>query len=147
MKHQAHVRKFGRPSGARKAMFRSLATSLLKHDRIQTTIEKAKDLRPIVEKLVTLAKKDDLHRRRQAYSYLLDKAVVQRLFTEVGPKYGTVNGGYTRVVRSEFRHGDAAQLAVIELREVTAPKKKKAAKKPAAKKAEAAESAVEATPA
>jgi large subunit ribosomal protein L17 len=115
MKHNAHVRKFGRDSSARRAMFRSLATSLIKDERFETTVQKAKDLRSVVEKLVTLAKDDNLHNRRQALSYLLCKKAVHKLFAEIGPRYKDTKGGYTRVVRTGYRHGDAAELAVIEL--------------------------------
>lgn len=147
MKHQAHIRKFGRNSSARRAMFRSLATSFLLTERFETTVQKAKDLRPIVEKLITLGREDTLHHRRQAYSYLLSKEVVHKLFAEIGPRFLKVNGGYTRIVRTRYRHGDAAQLAVIELCDVAGstpvksekktPAKKKAAPKKAASKAKA----------
>lgn len=131
---------------------RNLATSFFKHERFETTVPKAKELRPVVERLVTLAKNDTLAGRRQAYSYLLDKAVVHKLFTEIGPRNATRNGGYTRIVRTRVRPGDAAELAVIELvdkaaakgaatkeapAKKAAPKKAAAAKKPAAKKAPA----------
>lgn len=96
-------------------MFRNMATALLLHEKCETTVEKAKDLRRVVEKLITLAGSDTLHARRQAYSYLQDKAVVHKLFAEVGPRFRTRPGGYTRVVRSRTRAGDAADLAVIEL--------------------------------
>lgn len=142
MKHKAHVRKFGRNSGARKALFRSLATNLLRDERSETTVEKAKDLRPIVEKLITLGRTDTLHNRRQAYSYLYSKPVVHKLFTEIGPRYKDVPGGYTRIVRTRYRHGDAAELAVIELRanEAKKPAKKAKASTPKAKKAAAPQS-------
>ena len=131
---------------------RNLATSFFKHERFETTVPKAKELRPVVERLVTLAKNDTLAGRRQAYSYLLDKAVVHKLFTDIGPRNATRNGGYTRIVRTRVRPGDAAELAVIELvdkaaakgaatkeapAKKAAPKKAAAAKKPAAKKAPA----------
>lgn len=130
---------------------RNLATSFFKYERFETTVPKAKELRPVVERLVTLAKSDTLAARRQAYSYLLDKAVVHKLFTEIGPRNATRNGGYTRIVRTRVRPGDAAELAVIELvdkaatkgatkeapAKKAAPKKAAAAKKPAAKKAPA----------
>lgn len=115
MKHSAHVRKFGRNSSHRRAMFRSLATSLIREEKFETTVEKAKDLRSVVEKLVTLAKVDSLHNRRQALSYLMSKEVVHKLFAEVGPRYKGTPGGYTRIVRTGYRHGDAAEMAVIEL--------------------------------
>ena len=130
---------------------RNLATSFFKYERFETTVPKAKELRPVVERLVTLAKNDTLAARRQAYSYILDKAVVHKLFTEIGPRNATRNGGYTRIVRTRVRPGDAAELAVIELvdkaaakgatkeapAKKAAPKKAAAAKKPAAKKAPA----------
>jgi large subunit ribosomal protein L17 len=100
-------------------MFRNMATSLILHEQIETTLEKAKELRPIVEKLITRAKKDTLPSRRLAYSYLKDKSVVHKLFTEVGPRFAARNGGYTRVVRSGNRAGDAAKMAVIALVELT----------------------------
>ena len=126
---------------------RNLATSFFKHERFETTVPKAKELRPVVERLVTLGKNDTLAARRQAYSYLLDKAVVHKLFTDIGPRNATRNGGYTRIVRTRVRPGDAAELAIIELvdkagakespAKKAAPKKAAAAKKPAAKKAPA----------
>lgn len=130
---------------------RNLATSFFKYERFETTVPKAKELRPVVERLVTLGKNDTLAARRQAYSYLLDKAVVHKLFTDIGPRNATRNGGYTRIVRTRVRPGDAAELAVIELvdkaaakgatkeaaAKKAAPKKAAAAKKPAAKKAPA----------
>ncbi|MEY4668349.1 MAG: hypothetical protein RL518_1048 [Pseudomonadota bacterium] len=129
---------------------RNLATSFFKYERFETTVPKAKELRPVVERLVTLGKNDTLAARRQAYSYLMDKAVVHKLFTDIGPRNATRNGGYTRIVRTRVRPGDAAELAVIELvdkseakatsKEAPAKKaapKKAAAKKPAAKKAPA----------
>ena len=129
---------------------RNLATSFFKHERFETTVPKAKELRPVVERLVTLGKNDTLAARRQAYSYLMDKAVVHKLFTDIGPRNATRNGGYTRIVRTRVRPGDAAEMAVIELvdkaeaksasKEAPAKKaapKKAAAKKPAAKKAPA----------
>ncbi len=130
---------------------RNLATSFFKHERFETTVPKAKELRPVVERLVTLGKNDTLAARRQAYSYLLDKAVVHKLFTDIGPRNATRNGGYTRIVRTRVRPGDAAELAIIELvdkaeakspskeapAKKAAPKKAAAPKKPAAKKAPA----------
>ena len=130
---------------------RNLATSFFKYERFETTVPKAKELRPVVERLVTLGKNDTLAARRQAYSYLMDKAVVHKLFTDIGPRNATRNGGYTRIVRTRVRPGDAAELAIIELvdkaeakasskeapAKKAAPKKAAAAKKPAAKKAPA----------
>jgi large subunit ribosomal protein L17 len=128
-------------------MFRNMATSLLREERIETTVEKAKELRGVVEPLITLAGDDTLHARRQAYSYLLDKKVVQKLFKELGPRFKARPGGYTRIVRTRNRAGDAAELAMMELlagetpaaaKEEAAPKKKAGAKKKAAPKAKAA---------
>ncbi len=130
---------------------RNLATSFFKYERFETTVPKAKELRPVVERLVTLGKNDTLAARRQAYSYLMDKAVVHKLFTDIGPRNAARNGGYTRIVRTRVRPGDAAELAIIELvdkaeaksssketpAKKAAPKKAAAAKKPAAKKAPA----------
>jgi large subunit ribosomal protein L17 len=122
---------------------RNLATSFIKYERFETTVEKAKELRPVVERLITLGKDDNVHSRRQAYSYLMDKVVVHKLFTDIGVRVKSRNGGYTRIVRTRFRNGDAAQMAVIELvdragEKAAEPKKaeKKAAPK-AAKKAPA----------
>lgn len=152
MRHGKGLRKLSRNISHRKALLRNLATSFFKHERFETTVPKAKELRPVVERLVTLAKNDTLAARRQAYSYLLDKAVVHKLFTDIGPRNATRNGGYTRIVRTRVRPGDAAELAVIELvdkaaakgeatkeapAKKAAPKKAAAAKKPAAKKAPA----------
>lgn len=115
MRHRCALRKFNRSSSHRRAMFRNMATALLLHEKCETTVEKAKDLRRVVEKLITLAGSDTLHARRQAYSYLQDKAVVHKLFAEIGPRFKARPGGYTRVLRSRTRSGDAAELAVIEL--------------------------------
>jgi large subunit ribosomal protein L17 len=108
-------RKFNRTSSHRKAMFANMAVALLKHEQITTTLPKAKDLRPIVEKLITLGKRGDLHARRQAWSVLRDDKITQKLFDALASRYKTREGGYCRVLRSGFRYGDAAPLAVIEL--------------------------------
>ena len=115
MHHGKSYRKFSKSCSHRRAFFRNLATSFLQAGCCETTIEKAKDLRPIVEKLVTLGKEDSLHRRRLAYSYLQDKSIVHKLFAEISPKYKERPGGYTRILRTRLRHGDSAQLALIEL--------------------------------
>jgi len=147
MRHQHAFRKFQKSPAHRRAMFRNMATSLLREERIETTVEKAKELRGVVEPLITLAGEDTLHARRQAYSYLLDKKVVQKLFKELGPRFKARPGGYTRIVRTRNRAGDAAELAMMELlagetpataKEEAAPKKKAGAKKKAAPKAKAA---------
>jgi large subunit ribosomal protein L17 len=95
-------------------MFANMAAALIKHEQIVTTLPKAKDLRPIVEKLVTLAKRGDLHARRQAISELRDLGMVKKLFETIGPRYKARPGGYTRVLKAGFRHGDSAPVAVIE---------------------------------
>ena len=115
MRHGYALRKFSRPSGARKALFRALATALLQHEQIETTLQKAKELRPIVERLITIAKTDTLAHRRSAYGYLTDKTVVHKLFAEIGPRFVARPGGYTRVLRTRHRMGDAAEMAVIAL--------------------------------
>jgi large subunit ribosomal protein L17 len=114
MRHRKSGRKLNRDSSHRKAMFANLAASLIKHEQIVTTLPKAKDLRPIVEKLVTLAKRGDLHARRQAISSLRDVGTVKKLFDTLGPRYKDRAGGYTRVLKAGFRYGDNAAVAVIE---------------------------------
>ena len=114
MRHGNAYRKFNRRSDQRRALFQHLASALIKHEQIVTTLPKAKDLRPIVEKLVTLAKKGGLHARRQAIAELRDPAMVKKLFEVLGPRYASRNGGYTRVLKAGFRHGDNAPMAIIE---------------------------------
>src|ERR1700744_2004641 len=114
MKHGKVYRKFNRRSDHRKSMLANLAASLIKHEQIVTTLPKAKDLRPIVEKLVTLGKGGGLHARRQAISEMRDIAMVKKLFEVIGPRYKERNGGYTRVMKAGFRYGDSAPVAVIE---------------------------------
>jgi large subunit ribosomal protein L17 len=114
MRHSNSGRRLGRSVSHRKALFANLAASLIKHEQIVTTLPKAKDLRPIVEKLVTLAKRGDLHARRQAISEMRDLASVKKLFDTIGPRYKERAGGYTRVLKAGFRHGDSAAVAVIE---------------------------------
>ena len=96
-------------------MFRNMVTSLLEHERIVTTREKAKELRPIAEKMITLAKRGDMHARRQALSYIRSKDVVHKLFTDIQAQYAERNGGYTRIIQTGVRQGDAASMAIIEL--------------------------------
>jgi len=115
MRHGMSGRKFNRRSQARKAMFSSLAVALLKHEQIKTTLPKAKDLRPVAEKLITLGKRGDLHARRQAIAFLRDEVIVSKLFSGLAERYKTRSGGYTRVLKAGFRYGDAAPMAVIEL--------------------------------
>ncbi|MDQ2860505.1 MAG: 50S ribosomal protein L17 [Pseudomonadota bacterium] len=114
MRHGYARRKLGRTSAHRTAMFANMSASLIKHEQIVTTLPKAKELRPFVEKLVTLAKRGDLHARRQAISQVRDLAQVGKLFTTLGPRYKARAGGYIRVLKAGFRHGDNAPMAVIE---------------------------------
>ena len=114
MHHAKTHRKFNRHSDHRRAMLANLAASLIKHEQITTTLPKAKDLRPVVEKLVTLGKRGDLHARRQAISQMRDLAMVKKLFEVIGPRYKDRQGGYIRVMKAGFRYGDSAPVAVIE---------------------------------
>lgn len=122
MRHGIARRKLNRTASHRKAMLQNMAVALIKHEQIITTLPKAKELRPFVEKLVTLAKREDLHARRQAYSKLPEKKWAQKLFDELGPRYKDRPGGYIRVLKAGFRYGDNAPMAVIEFvdRDVTA---------------------------
>jgi len=115
MRHGMANRKLNVTSSHRAAMFRNMATSLLKHEQITTTLPKAKELRPYVERMITLGKRGGLHARRQAYSVIMDEKVVDKLFTTIAERYKTRQGGYCRVLRAGFRYGDAAAMAVIEL--------------------------------
>ncbi len=115
MRHAKSGRKLNRTASHRKAMFANMAAALIKHEQIVTTLPKAKDLRPIAEKLITLAKRGDLHARRQAMSRIRDEAQVKKLFDVLGARYKERNGGYTRVLKAGFRYGDSAPMAVIEL--------------------------------
>ena len=114
MYHGRKKRRFNRTAEHRKAMFKNMSQALLHHEQIVTTLEKAKDLRPVVEKLVTLGKRGDLHARRQAISQLGSVEIVRKLFDTIGPRYKDRQGGYTRVLKAGFRYGDNAALAVIE---------------------------------
>ena len=114
MRHGSSGRKFNRRSDQRRAMFQHLASALIKHEQVVTTLPKAKDLRPIVEKLVTLGKKGDLAARRQAIAEIGDEAQVKKLFDVLAKRYAERKGGYTRVLKAGFRHGDSAPRAVIE---------------------------------
>jgi large subunit ribosomal protein L17 len=114
MRHGVAHRKLGRTTAHRTAMFANMAASLIKHEQIVTTLPKAKELRPFVEKLVTLAKKGDLHNRRIAISRVRDVPQVAKLFSTIGPRYKDRNGGYIRVMKAGFRYGDNAPMAVIE---------------------------------
>jgi large subunit ribosomal protein L17 len=114
MRHGMSGRKLGRKSGHRRAMFANLAMALIKHEQISTTLPKAKDLRPIVEKLVTLGKRGDLHARRQVMSMLHDVDLTGKLFSVLADRYKARQGGYTRVLKAGFRYGDNAPMAIIE---------------------------------
>jgi large subunit ribosomal protein L17 len=114
MRHGFRGRRFNRTTEHRKAMFANMAAALIKHEQIVTTLPKAKDLRPVVEKLITLGKRGDLHARRLAMSKLRDEAMVKKLFEVLGARYKDRQGGYTRVLKAGFRYGDNAPLAVIE---------------------------------
>lgn len=115
MRHGCAGRQFGRDTSHRKALLRMLVTSLLKNEKIETTVAKAKEIRPLAEKMITLAKRGDLHARRQALSFINDEIVVSGLFTQIAPRFAARNGGYTRIVLTRTRSGDAAPMAVIEL--------------------------------
>jgi large subunit ribosomal protein L17 len=114
MRHGNSGRKLNRTASHRKAMFANMAIALIKHEQIVTTLPKAKELRPYVEKLITLGKRGDLHARRQAYAALPDKVWAAKLFDVLAPRYQERQGGYIRVLKAGFRHGDSAPMAVIE---------------------------------
>ncbi len=116
MRHRNQGRKLGRTSAHRTAMFANMAAALIKHEQIKTTLPKAKELRPVVEKLVTLSRRgaSDLHARRQALAQIRDAVQVRKLFDIIGPRYAARPGGYTRILKAGFRHGDNAEMAFIE---------------------------------
>ena len=115
MRHKKSGRRLGRNSSHRKAMFRNMATSMLKHETIRTTLPKAKELRRVVEPLITLAKEDSVANRRLAFNRLRDKEVVGKLFSELGPRFKDRPGGYLRILKTGFRGGDKAPMALVEL--------------------------------
>ena len=115
MRHGLSRRKLNRTSSARKALFQALAHALFKHEQITTTLPKAKDLRSYAERLITLAKRGDLHARRQVLASIKDAVIVRKLFTTLADRYRTRQGGYTRVLKAGFRYGDSAPMAIIEL--------------------------------
>lgn len=137
MRHGFRGRRFSRTSSHRKAMFANLAQALINHEQIVTTLPKAKDLRPVVEKLVTLGKKGDLNARRQVIAELRDAELVKKLFDVLAPRYASRNGGYTRVLKAGFRYGDSAPMAVIEFVDRDVDAKGKADKARATEKAPA----------
>ncbi len=114
MRHGFRGRRFNRSSEHRKAMFANMSAALIKHEQIVTTLPKAKDLRPVVEKLVTLGKRGDLHARRNAMSSVRDEGMVKKLFDVLGPRYQDRPGGYLRIMKAGFRQGDNAPMAIIE---------------------------------
>ena len=144
MRHAKAHRKLNRTAEHRKAMFANMAASLIVHEQLVTTLPKAKELRPVFEKLITLGKKGGLHARRRAIAEIKDLAAVKKLFEVIGPRFKSRNGGYTRIVKAGFRYGDAAPVAVIELvdRDVAAKGKEDLTRHEATRpKGEAAEAA------
>ncbi len=127
MRHRVHGRKLGRTPPHRRALLRNLCTSLLEHERITTTVQKAKEVRPLAEKMITLGKKETLHARRQAARFLLKAAVVQKLFDSIAARYADRPGGYTRILKLGPRAGDGAELAIIELISEESEKKSRSA--------------------
>ena len=115
MRHKRSGFKLKRDAGSRKALLKGLVTSVIEHERVVTTVPKAKAVRPLVEKMITLAKRDTLHTRRQAAAFLETPAAVKKLFDKLGTRFGQRNGGYTRVVRLGWRKGDGAEQALLEL--------------------------------
>ncbi len=115
MRHGKSGRALGRNGSHRRALFRNLVTSFLRYERIETTDAKAKEIRPIVERMITLGKRGDLHAIRQANAFLFDRSVVIHLFNEIAPRFSDQNGGYLRLTKTRIRKGDAAQMTVIEL--------------------------------
>jgi len=109
------TRKLGRPSDHRKAMLRCMVTYLLDNGRIETTVTRAKEVRAMAEKMITIAKVDSLHNKRQVLAYVTSEDVVKKLFSEIAPKYSNVNGGYCRIIKTGPRRGDAAEMCIIEL--------------------------------
>lgn len=135
MRHRKHRASLGLASGHRRAVLANLATALITHGRIETTQAKARAVRPYVEKLITLGKRGDLHARRQALAKLRYRPVVDRLFVEVAPQFADRPGGYTRIIKTRQRVGDAAPMAMIELVSAAATEEKKATKGKAKKEA------------
>lgn len=137
MRHQVKKGKLGRNTAHRRALLRNLVTSFLECERIRTTLAKARAARPVAEKMITLAKRGTLHARRQALAYMTKEAAVQKLFTELGPRFAERAGGYTRIVKLDKRAGDGASMAMLELVgtefKKKTKKKSKDAKKPAGK--------------
>jgi len=123
MRHRVDGRHFGRTANQRKALLRGLLASLIKYERIETTVAKAKAVKELADRLVTFGKRGDLHSRRLALSYLPDKELVRKLFTEIAPRFADRNGGYVRVVRTGFRIKDSAPMAILEFVDYKKPEK------------------------
>lgn len=137
MRHRVGGKKLGRKTPHRISMFRNMVTSLLEHERIRTTLPRAKSIRPMAERMITLGKRETLHARRQALAFIKDPAVVAKLFSTLAPRFTDRSGGYTRIIRLGFRDGDGAQMALLELigSEFTPAKgSEKGGKKPKAEK-------------
>lgn len=145
MRHRIAGRPLGRNSAHRRALFRNLVTSFIRHERIETTEAKAKEIRAIADKMISLGKRGDLHARRMAAAYLLDKEVVSFLFADVAPRFQNKNGGYTRLIKTRVRHGDGAPMVILELTE--AKKIEKAVKKERKQKKQKEAGTEEASPA
>ena len=136
MRHRKKGRQLGRNSGHRRALYRSLVTSLLEHERIETTEAKAKEIRGFTDRMITLGKRGDLSARRRALGFLQSKTVVSKLFSDVAGRYRERNGGYTRIIKTRLRIGDAARLVAIELVAKSAQAAKPKSAQPAGEKAE-----------
>lgn len=139
MRHRKRGRQLGRDTDHRRSLFRNLVTSLLEHEQIETTEAKAKELRGLADRMITLGKRGDLHARRQALAYIRRKDVVGKLFSDIAPRFESRKGGYTRLIKTRIRPGDGARLSLVELVEIE-PKKKKILKDQTAPKAKAATS-------
>ncbi len=135
MRHRMAGRKLGRKTAHRRSMFRNMVTSFFEKERIRTTLPKAKELRPIAERMITLGKRESLHARRQALSFIRDPSVVSKLFDTLAPRFAERSGGYTRIIRLGFRDGDGAPMAILELvgSEYTPPKSSKSEDKKGSK--------------
>ncbi len=120
MRHRMAGRKLGRNGSHRRALYRNLVTSFLRHERIETTEAKGKEIRSIADRMITLGKKGDLHSRRMASSYLMNRGVVSTLFSDIAPRFSGRNGGYTRLIKTRLRFGDAAPMVILELTETEA---------------------------
>jgi len=129
MRHRVAGRHFGRTANQRKALLRGLLASLIKYERIETTVTKAKAVKELADRLITFGKRGDLHSRRLALSYLPDKDLIRKLFTEIAPRFVDRNGGYVRVVRTGFRIKDSAPMAIIEFVDYKKPEKEESQKK------------------